>query len=137
MSEKYDETKVEPATFTSQEPKRINESKVQNILSKRRCDINFDDKKYAVKTVKTRFLETEQQSSKPRGLLESILAIGRFLAKIFIPEKETYNKLQLQTGRSSKIKDGSRIDDKHTEEISSKLKKSNIEQVDDKKSRSP
>ncbi|QKX02661.1 hypothetical protein GOY07_00060 [Wolbachia endosymbiont of Litomosoides sigmodontis] len=137
MSDKYDETKVKPTTSTSQDEKRINESKVQNILSKRRYDINFDDKKYAVKTVKTRFSEIEQQPSKSRGLLESILVIGRFLAKIFTSEKETYNKLQLQIGRSSKTKEESHIDDKHTEEISSKLKKSNIEQVDDKKSRNP
>ncbi|WP_088414464.1 hypothetical protein [Wolbachia endosymbiont of Wuchereria bancrofti] len=137
MSKKYDETKVKPAISTSQEPKRTNGSKVQSVLSKRRYDINFDDKKYAVKTVKTRFLETEQQSSKLRDLLESIPVIGRFLAKIFTSEKETYKKLQLQIDRSSKIRNESRIDDKYTEEISSKLKKSNIEQVDDKKSRSP
>ncbi|QOD38668.1 hypothetical protein [Candidatus Wolbachia massiliensis] len=130
MSKEYDETKVKPVTSIPQGLKKINVSKVQNVLSRKEFKINFDDAKYAVKTVKTRFLETEQQPSKLRDLLKSIPVIGRLLAKIFTPEEAAYKKLQLQTDHSSEARNKTCINNKHTEEVGSRLKKSNVEQVD-------
>ncbi|MGL9732481.1 MAG: hypothetical protein ACR5KW_00300 [Wolbachia sp.] len=84
MSKKYDETKVKSAISISSGFDGINESKIQVIRKK---FPNFNDKRYSVKTVKTLFLETGQQSLKLRNFLKSIPIIGRFLAKIFTPEK--------------------------------------------------
>ncbi|EAL58039.1 conserved hypothetical protein [Wolbachia endosymbiont of Drosophila ananassae] len=53
MSKEYDETKVKPAISTPQGPEGTNGSKAQSVLSnKRKPTINFDDKKYGVKTSK-------------------------------------------------------------------------------------
>lgn len=137
MSKEYDEIKIKPAPSTSQEPKEANESKIQHVLLKRKYNINFDDKKYAVKTVETRFLETQQRPSKLRDLLKSIPVVGGFLVKIFTPEKGVYKKLQLQTGYSNEAKNKIHIDNKHAGKVSSKLKEGSAEQVDNEKSRSP
>ncbi|UPA55131.1 hypothetical protein MWH06_00125 [Wolbachia pipientis] len=150
MSKEYDETKVKPAMSTPQEPERTNGLKAQNVLSKKRKPvINFDDKKYGVKNLKIdqQFLNKRQESSKLRDFLRSIPIIGRFLARIFTPEKieiisnpiydnmEAYEKSQ--AGHSSKIKDETSVDDEHTKEVDSKLEKGNVEQVDNKQSRDP
>jgi len=150
MSKEYDETKVKPAMSTPQEPERTNGLKAQNVLSKKRKPvINFDDKKYGVKNLKIdqQFLNKRQESSKLRDFLRSIPIIGRFLARIFTPEKieiisnpiydnmEAYEKSQ--AGHSSKIKDETSVDDEHTKEVDSKLEKGNVEQVDNKQSRYP
>jgi len=150
MSKGYDETKVKPAMSTPQEPERTNGLKAQNVLSKKRKPvINFDDKKYGVKNLKIdqQFLNKRQESSKLRDFLRSIPIIGRFLARIFTPEKieiisnpiydnmEAYEKSQ--AGHSSKIKDETSVDDEHTKEVDSKLEKGNVEQVDNKQSRDP
>lgn len=141
MNKEYNETKVKPAMSTPQEPERTNGLKAQNVLSKKRKPaINFDDKKYGVKNLNKR-----QESSKLRDFLRSIPIIGRFLARIFTPEKieiisnpiydnmEAYEKSQ--AGHSSKIKDETSVDDEHAKEVDSKLEKGNVEQVDNKKSR--
>ncbi|WP_341818309.1 hypothetical protein [Wolbachia endosymbiont (group B) of Ennomos erosarius] len=145
MSKEYDETKVKPAMSTPQEPERTNGLKAQNVLSKKRKPaINFDDKKYGVKNLKIdqQFLNKRQEPSKLRDFLRSIPIIGRFLARIFTPEKieiisnpimEAYEKSQ--AGHSSKIKDETSIDDEHAKEVDSKLEKGNVERVDNKKSR--
>ncbi len=150
MSKEYDETKVKPAMSTPQEPERTNGLKAQNVLSKKiKPVINFDDKKYGVKNLKIdqQFLNKRQESSKLRDFLRSIPIIGRFLARIFTPEKieiisnpiydnmEAYEKSQ--AGHSSKIKDETSVDDEHTKEVDSKLEKGNVEQVDNKQSRDP
>ncbi|WP_341812511.1 hypothetical protein [Wolbachia endosymbiont (group A) of Conops quadrifasciatus] len=62
--------------------------------------------------------------------MKSIPIIGGLLVKIFTPEKEAYKKPQSQTYRSSEVKNKTCIDNKHTEEVRSRLKKSNVEQVD-------
>lgn len=146
MNKEYNETKVKPAMSTPQEPERTNGLKAQNVLSKKRKPaINFDDKKYGVRNLKIdqQFLNKRQESSKLR-ILRSIPIIGRFLARIFTPEKieiisnpiydnmEAYEKSQ--AGHSSKIKDETSVDDEQAK-IDSKLKKGNVEQVDNKKSR--
>jgi|GEM_PF-5323296 len=150
MSKEYDETKVKPAMSTPQEPERTNRLKAQNVLSKKRKPaINFDDKKYGVKNLKIdqQFLNKRQESSKLRDFLRSIPIIGRFLARIFTPEKieiisnpiydnmEAYEKSQ--AGHSSKIKDEISVDDEYAKEVDSKLEKGNVEQVDNKQSRDP
>ncbi|NSM56482.1 hypothetical protein HET73_02750 [Wolbachia endosymbiont of Atemnus politus] len=134
MSKEYDETKVKPAPSISQEPEKISGSKVQNVLSKREFKINFDDAKYAVKTVKTQFAQTEQQPSKLRDFLKSIPIIGRFLVRVFIPEKEAHKKSQAVC--SSKTRHETSVDDEYTQKVGSRLEKSNVEQVDDKKGHS-
>ncbi|MGL9717339.1 MAG: hypothetical protein ACR5K9_01310 [Wolbachia sp.] len=135
MSKEYDETKVKPTPSVSQEPEKTNGSKVHNILSKRKFEINFDDTKYAVKAIKTQFAKTEQRPSKLRDFLKSIPVIGRFLVRILMPEKETYKKLRPRIGHSSEANNKTSIDNKHTEEVGSELKKSKVEQVDNEKSR--
>ncbi|XCA33535.1 MAG: hypothetical protein ABS808_01585 [Wolbachia endosymbiont of Polyergus mexicanus] len=150
MSKEYNETKVKPAMSTPQEPERTNGLKAQNVLSKKRKPvINFDDKKYGVKNLKIdqQFLNKRQESSKLRDFLRSIPIIGRFLARIFTPEKieiisnPIYDNMEahekLQAGHSSKIKDETSVDDEHTKEVDSKLEKGNVEQVDNKQSRDP
>ncbi len=142
MSKEYDETKVKPAMSTPQGPEGTNGSKAQNVLSKKRKPvINFDDKKYGVKTSKID-QQSPNKASKLRNFLRSTPIIGRFLARIFTPEKveivsnpimEAYEKSQ--AGYSSKIKDETSIDDEHAKEVDSKLEKGNVEQVDNKKSR--
>ncbi|MGL9759522.1 MAG: hypothetical protein ACR5LA_12660 [Wolbachia sp.] len=82
-----DETKVKTVMSTSQGPE---ESKAQSsLLEKRRPTINFDDKKYGVKTPKIdqQPLNKRQESSKPRDFLRSIPIIGGFLTRIFAPAK--------------------------------------------------
>ncbi|WCR58022.1 hypothetical protein [Wolbachia endosymbiont of Ctenocephalides felis wCfeJ] len=130
MSKEYNETKLKPAPSISQESEKINGSRVQNILSQKKYKINFDDKKYAVKVIKTQFAKAEQRPSKLRDFLKSIPMIGGLLARIFAPEEETYKKLRLQAGHPSEAKSKTCIDNKHTEEVGSRLKKSNVEQVD-------
>ncbi|WP_065106840.1 hypothetical protein [Wolbachia endosymbiont of Nomada ferruginata] len=148
MSKEYDETKVKPAISTPQGPEGTNGSKAQSVLSnKRKPTINFDDKKYGVKTSKIdqQSLNKRQESSKLRDLLRSIPIIRRFLARIFTPEKieiisnPIYDNMKAykksQEDYPSKIKDETSIDDEHTKEVDSKLEKGNVEQVDNKKSR--
>jgi len=75
MSKEYDETKVKPAMSTPQGPEGTNGSKAQSVLSnKRKPTINFDDKKYGVKTSKIdqQSLNKRQESSKLRDLLSAI-----------------------------------------------------------------
>lgn len=133
MSKKHDDTKVKPAVSAFQKPEKINRLEIQNVLSKKsKPAINFDDKKYGVKISKIdqHLSNKKQESFGLRDFLSSIPIIGRFLVKIFTPEKEEYKKLQSQIGDSSKAKDEACVDNKYTEEVSSKLKKSNVEQVD-------
>ncbi|WP_250295415.1 RasGAP domain-containing protein [Wolbachia endosymbiont of Oedothorax gibbosus] len=142
MSKEYDETKVKPAISTLQEPEKANRSKAQTGTA-----INFDDKKYGVKTPKIdqQFLNKRQESSKLRDFLRSIPIIGEFLARIFTPKKieiisnPIYDNMEahekLQSSHSSKIEDKTSIDDEHTKEVDSKFEKGNVEQVDNKKSR--
>ncbi|QKX02555.1 hypothetical protein [Wolbachia endosymbiont of Dirofilaria (Dirofilaria) immitis] len=120
---------VKPTSSTPQETEKINEPRVQNVLSQKKYKINFDDRKYAVKIIKTQFTKIEQQPLKPKGFLKSIPVIGKLLAKIFTSEGETY-KLRLQTDHFSKAKNETCINNKYTEGVGSKLKKSNVEQVD-------
>ncbi|NUX00931.1 hypothetical protein GO685_00050 [Wolbachia endosymbiont of Madathamugadia hiepei] len=143
MSKKYDETKVKPATSTPPGPKGTNESKIQ---VKRRKFPNFNDERYSVKTVKTRFLETGQQPSKLRNFLKSIPIIGRFLAKVFTPEKieiisnpicenrEAYEAYKRSRNKyHSKAKDEAKTictGGKHEKVISSKVKQGSVEQVE-------
>lgn len=149
MNKEYDETKVKPAISRPQEPEKTNGSKGQSVLSKKRKPaINFDDKKYGVKTPKIdqQFSNKGQESSKLRDFLRSIPIIGRFLARIFTPEKieiisnPIYDNMEahekLQSGHSSKIEDRTSIDDKHAK-VDSKLENGNVKQVDNEKSRNP
>ncbi len=106
MGKEYDETRVKPTMSTPQEPERASGLEAQNILSKKRKPvINFDDKKYGVKNLKIdqQFLNKRQESSKLRDFLRSMPIVGKFLAKIFAPEKieiishpimEAYEKLK-------------------------------------------
>ncbi|MGL9760999.1 MAG: hypothetical protein ACR5LB_02075 [Wolbachia sp.] len=143
MSKKYDETKVKPATSTPPGLKGTNESKIQ--VTRRKFP-NFNDERYSVKTVKTRFLETGQQPSKLRNFLKSILIIGRFLAKVFTPEKigtisnPIYeNREAYEAYKRSQNKYYSEAEDeakticmggKHDKVISSKVKQGSVEQME-------
>ncbi|RDD34519.1 hypothetical protein Wcon_01388 [Wolbachia endosymbiont of Cylisticus convexus] len=133
MNKEYSDTKVKPSVSTFQKPEEVNRSEAQNVLSKKsKPAINFDDKKYGVKIPKID-QHSSNKKQEPFGLrvfFKSIPIIGEFLAKIFTPEKEAYKKPQSQVGDSSKAKDEACVDNKYTEEVSSKLKKSNVEQVD-------
>ncbi|MDR2548289.1 MAG: hypothetical protein LBC34_02185 [Rickettsiales bacterium] len=148
MSKKYDETKVKPATSTPQGPKGTNESRIQ--VTRRKFP-NFNDERYSVKTVKTRFLETGQQPSKLRNFLKLIPIIGKSLAKVFTPEKieiisnpiyesreayEAYkrsrNKYYSEAKGEAKI---IRTGGKHEKGISSKVKQGSVERVEHEKSR--
>ncbi|MDG7055744.1 MAG: hypothetical protein LJD31_04430 [Wolbachia endosymbiont of Menacanthus eurysternus] len=143
MSKKYDETKVKPTTSTPPGPKGTNESRIQ--VARRKFP-NFNDERYSVKTVKTRFLETGQQPLKLRNFLKSIPIVGKFLAKVFTPEKietisnpiyeskEAYeahkrsrNKYYSEAEDEAKI---IRTDGKHEKGISSKVKQGSVEQVE-------
>uniref|UniRef100_A0A8D8HAZ4 (northern house mosquito) hypothetical protein n=1 Tax=Culex pipiens TaxID=7175 RepID=A0A8D8HAZ4_CULPI len=135
MSKKHDDTKVKPAVSAFQKPEKVNRLEIQNVLSKKsKPAINFDDKKYGVKISKIdqHLSNKKQESFGLRDFLSSIPIIGRFLVKIFTPEKEEYKKLQSQIGLS-KAKNEIYIDNKRTEEVGSKLENGNIEQVDKEK----
>ncbi|MDM8335402.1 hypothetical protein [Wolbachia pipientis] len=123
MSKEYDETKVKPAISAPHEPKKTDGLKVQNVLLRREFKINFDDAKYAVKVIKTQPAKTGQRPSKLRNFLKSIPVIGGFLVRVFTPKREAYKKLQSQAGYSSEAKNKAHINNKHTEEIDSRLKK--------------
>ncbi|QKX00833.1 hypothetical protein GOY14_00415 [Wolbachia endosymbiont of Dipetalonema caudispina] len=89
MSKEYNETKIKTTLSMPRENKKTNELKVQNILSQKKYKINFDDRKYAVKIIKTQFAKTEQKPSKTKkSFLKSIPIIGELLAKIFTSERE-------------------------------------------------
>ncbi|QKX01515.1 hypothetical protein GOY13_00845 [Wolbachia endosymbiont of Cruorifilaria tuberocauda] len=130
MSNEYNQSKVKPVPDMTQETEKIENLRVQNVLLQKKYKINFDDKKYAVKIIKTQFAKTEQHPSKARDFLKSIPVIGGLLAKIFTSEKGIHKKLRLQTIRSRETKNEDHINDKHIEKVCSKLKRSNIEQVD-------
>ncbi|MDR1139902.1 MAG: hypothetical protein LBJ80_05065 [Rickettsiales bacterium] len=143
MSKKYDETKVKPATSTPPGPKGTNESRIQ--VTRRKFP-NFNDERYSVKTVKTRFLETGQQPSKLRNFLKSIPIVGKFLAKVFTPEKieiisnpiyenrEAYKAYKRSRNKYySEAKDEAEVvctDGKDKKGISSKVKQGSVEQVE-------
>lgn len=145
MSKKYDETKVKPATSTPQGPKGINESRIQ--VTRRKFP-NFNDERYSVKTVKTRFLETGQQPSKLRNFLKSIPIVGKFLAKVFAPEKieiisnpiyesrEAYEAYKRSRNKYyGEAKGEAKIictDGKHEKVISSKVKQGSVESIERK-----
>ncbi|WP_353280830.1 hypothetical protein [Wolbachia endosymbiont (group B) of Cyclophora punctaria] len=136
MSKKHDDTKVKPAVSEFQKPEKVNRLEIQNVLSKKsKTAINFDDKKYGVKISKIdqHLSNKKQESFGLRDFLSSIPIMGRFLVKIFTPEKEEYKKLQSQIGLSNKAKNEIYIDNKRTEEVGSKLENGNIEQVDKEK----
>lgn len=135
MNKEYDDTKVKPAVSTPQKPEKINRSEAQNVLSKKRKSaINFDDKKYGVKiSIDQHPSNKKQEFFELRGFLSSIPIIGSFLVKIFTPEEEIHKKLQSQVDYSSKAKDETYIDNKHTEEVGSKLENGNVEKVDKEK----
>ncbi|MCV3769178.1 MAG: hypothetical protein K0T53_00360 [Wolbachia pipientis] len=90
MSKEYNETKIKTTLSMPQENKKTNELKIQNILSQKKYKINFDDRKYAVKIIKTQFAKTEQKkpSKTKKSFLKSIPIIGELLAKIFTSERE-------------------------------------------------
>lgn len=136
MSKKHDDTKVKSVVSAFQKPEKVNRLEIQDVLSKKsKPAINFDDKKYGVKIPKTdQYLSNKKQEPfRLKDFLSSIPIIGRFLVKIFTPEKEEYKKLQSQIGLSNKAKNEIYIDNKRTEEVGSKLENGNIEQVDEEK----
>ncbi|OCA06827.1 hypothetical protein [Wolbachia endosymbiont of Trichogramma pretiosum] len=136
MSKKHYDTKVKPIVSEFQKPEKVNRLEIQNVLSKKnKPAINFDDKKYGVKISKIdQYLSNKKQESFGlRAFLSSIPVIGRFLVKIFTPEKGGYKKLQSQIGLSNKAKNEIYVDNRRTEEVGSKLENGNIEQVDKEK----
>ncbi|WP_044104107.1 hypothetical protein [Wolbachia endosymbiont of Onchocerca volvulus] len=116
MNKGYNETKVKSISAIPQKTKKINESRIQNALLQKKYKTNFNDRKYAIKIIKTQLAKIEQQPSKPRGFSKSIPVIRKFLAKISTPKRKIY-KLRLQTDHFSKAKNETHINNKYIEEV--------------------